>query len=1353
MSVTYTNPISAISYTNKDFQTIYPELLEAAKELARNWDPTISNESDPGVVLLKLNAIIADKNNYNIDKNILENYPETYTQDFSARSQYKQLGYRMPWYRAAKTEVSFSYVSKDDSDELTEGMSLTIPAYSCVADVDGEYPYTITESVSFEPSTDAELSQTVPAIQGILVNYKINGENKITLSNLDSRNRLYIEDFNIAENGIFVSSTSNIADSYEWTKVDNVEIMGYDSKCYEFDIDPMSGTPYLQFPRGIINTIGDGIYISYIVTSGESGNIMAKTLSKFYDTTTGIKTVDGQEDSKVTLTSENIRIENFSASYGGEDPETVEQAYYNFKKSVHSFNTLVTLRDYMNAIYNSDMVCNSVVSDRTTDISSHYIIMSRDSDSVVKYVDKVTTKETEYYLSDKATKLKIPTMNAFDLRLYLIGGENAILDMESYDKSFNLDISKTTMDEVVQYLDGEKSIQHDFISLPTDEPLLIFNKYPISMKIVPTYNLPESLRREVKNNIKLKLISLLNCNKCVFGKEPDYEKILESVINSDERIKFVILDDFKYTTYAAYIDKDTDDTNVVTTETGKGEVKIIPISNIEDGEMGIVVSEGPPVDPNPDDGYTYNKLFFSKSDNTFYKYAGTKRYTYSDKLLKFRKEILAKNIMAGITPLFTKDSVFSTNLLMKVQDDYTGDTKTLSTDLKLNLQKGEGYKVRENEFVLFTGPSFINKMTYSTYTKYLVSDNFNGGGAENGRCLDANATYELKKNEYIVFFSRGEGDDETPYDAYYYGEGTIIKPNFALYKFVPDEDGVTPPAGLVPSITHTDSTEYPIVSNVYSGTEGFNFIEDELVGQYSTSGSRQIQVCRMVQKKLTESDSKYYYVVSNDIQDNKYRMELNYDNPDKSDDSNIYRYSRVLGPDEFFIYMSNNQKQYEVLGEGTLIEYRKEFKDAPGENSTHVFENAVVPVTDIELYGITSFRKECTMLSGGESIMLSEQQLFSFVKDDIITFGGDATNKDGSSINIFSSDSSMAVPIPPKTVVSYTTGGTTKQLPIVELSDPYYCWRWKSYLNIKMDNETPFVLQKDFVTGTGDESLTVSSQRFKLPTKSEEYWNEGTPTAPSGELNVVSNIIVDKIGNAYTDISYVDGLGDRKTPSVLSYTLPKSNVNGVELNPETRNIEITLEKDAVALDLELFKDASYLMPVYKSSNYKLEVKVYYNNPNGSPFKDEVVLQCKSDDSEKDGIHYYVLDNPIIDYSAQEGSIDRKSGFISKISFKNITSDGTEVKCEVFPLTQIKHRTEYFKKYSLTEEEIISTIREFDIDNEFKYDYVPDEQVVISDPLSPASFFNEDNVFNGVCLPVAVLRESEGTASYLFLTNR
>ena len=65
----YSSDISNMSYTNKDFGTIYPELLELAQKLSYKWDPTTSDESDPCVVLLKLAAIVADKNNYNIDKN------------------------------------------------------------------------------------------------------------------------------------------------------------------------------------------------------------------------------------------------------------------------------------------------------------------------------------------------------------------------------------------------------------------------------------------------------------------------------------------------------------------------------------------------------------------------------------------------------------------------------------------------------------------------------------------------------------------------------------------------------------------------------------------------------------------------------------------------------------------------------------------------------------------------------------------------------------------------------------------------------------------------------------------------------------------------------------------------------------------------------------------------------------------------------------------------------------------------------------------------------------------------------------------------------------------------------------
>ena len=87
--------ISNKSYTNKDFASIYPELLELAKKLTNKWDPSTSNESDPGVVLLKLLAFIGDKNNYYIDKSILETFLPSATQESSMRKLTEMNGYEM----------------------------------------------------------------------------------------------------------------------------------------------------------------------------------------------------------------------------------------------------------------------------------------------------------------------------------------------------------------------------------------------------------------------------------------------------------------------------------------------------------------------------------------------------------------------------------------------------------------------------------------------------------------------------------------------------------------------------------------------------------------------------------------------------------------------------------------------------------------------------------------------------------------------------------------------------------------------------------------------------------------------------------------------------------------------------------------------------------------------------------------------------------------------------------------------------------------------------------------------------------------------------------------------------------
>lgn len=218
--------ISNISYTNKDFNTIYPELLDLVKKLTYKWDPSISNESDPGVILIKLNALIADKCNYVSDKNVLETFPASVTQESNARQLYEQLGYYMHWYESALVNVDISYNNTDT--QYVESEYCTIPTFTMISDETNNLVYTLLgTSGTFIPTSGTNLLfdgtvQTFDAIQGVPVKYDINGKNVITAANLDSNNRLYFSTSDIAQNGIFITHTNGANDYADWVRKDNL---------------------------------------------------------------------------------------------------------------------------------------------------------------------------------------------------------------------------------------------------------------------------------------------------------------------------------------------------------------------------------------------------------------------------------------------------------------------------------------------------------------------------------------------------------------------------------------------------------------------------------------------------------------------------------------------------------------------------------------------------------------------------------------------------------------------------------------------------------------------------------------------------------------------------------------------------------------------------------------------------------------------------------------------------------------------------------------------------------------------------------------------------------------------------
>lgn len=414
------NEITALnlSPTKKDFVQIWNELLEVAGKLSERWDPTSTNESDPGIVILKAIVGLADKLNYNIDKNTLEAFMPTAAQEESMRKLCDMLGYNIKYYQSAVTTATIRY-NKDDSQATASQNSVSqqvsIPRFTTLTNVDRTVNYFTINQKEYKISNNDKI--TVECMEGQIVQCEsINENNIITMNQISDNNRFYFPEVQIAENGIFVYNLSTdsaiIGTSERWEKVDNLNTVSRGSKVYTFGFDSYEGRPYIEFPEDYSELFESGLHIYYTRTSGASGNISARTLTQI-----DLPSIADSED----ISAENFIVENTTATTGGSNPETISQAYNNFKKTIGTFETLVTCRDYMNKIYsmvNSDnkpFVSNVLVTDIRNDLNRAITICSCDSGGIFyKENARLTSNEKThtYTVTNDSTR---PVFNPTDV--------------------------------------------------------------------------------------------------------------------------------------------------------------------------------------------------------------------------------------------------------------------------------------------------------------------------------------------------------------------------------------------------------------------------------------------------------------------------------------------------------------------------------------------------------------------------------------------------------------------------------------------------------------------------------------------------------------------------------------------------------------------------------------------------------------------------------------------------------------------------------------------------------------------------------------------------------------------------
>ena len=765
--------LTKLSYVDKDFASIYPDLLDLVKMLTNRWDPSTSNESDPGVVLLKIGAFLADHLNYNIDKNILECFLPSATQEESVRKIAEFGGYVPKYYRSAVGNVSVTY---NPNNFIT---GFTIPEFSIViSNDDGSITYTQLDPIAISSKNSPT---TVNFIEGTLQRLSVDSD-IITLDNLDNNNRIYFPNQYIAENGVFIYNTvggQRASGAEAWKKTDYIYTRPIGTKCYKIDYDSSRNLPYIEFPSDIANLIGDGLAIFYIYTSGSYGNVKAKELNKVVSI--NVSSID--QTGGIEIVSDDFVVSNNGAILNGCEPENIDEIYQSYKKIVGTFDTLVSTQDYSNAIrtaedsYGENIISNGLVTDRRIDYNNAINVVVRrltgtgfENVALNKFgkftfngslaseptnpergwiytnsTDGKTYLCTDVTTDDSgtvhATWEEITSLNSDDINEYLDGmtpydliiyalqkysasDYNSVYYWQALKNSFlqipgDSDPNTQSIGDVesnlIDSLEENKCINHIFKDLRDGQIYCFKNYVPLTVDIIPYNKVTKYERNEILDNIRRALSDNFNSSKVEFGEELNYDEVKGVIEGADPRINYVRLSDFNYTT------------------------KVMLKDSTPENAEELLITDNSPIDGS-----------------------------------MFLVDLAAKNVLSGRLCLFDFDDNFNYQYGQTDCNVYP-DIVEIKTSAKINAASGLTYRetLEKNTYLEILYPSYYSKETYGSYVLY----NFY---SPNNKIILAGTEYTLQSDETLSVYYKDSTGKITTYE---HKAGETIQPSFDLYNF------------------------------------------------------------------------------------------------------------------------------------------------------------------------------------------------------------------------------------------------------------------------------------------------------------------------------------------------------------------------------------------------------------------------------------------------------------------------------------------------------------------------------------------------------------------------------------------
>lgn len=362
-----------VKYTSRDYDSIMADFWDLVPKLTELWKPEAS--ADPGVVLGKFLASIADMLGVNLDWLANEMFAPSVTQRKNAERLFSLIGYELGWYTAARTEVTFTN-NTDSSIEFDFGFNgsnfCTLNAYTDITDQSRVITYNIlpltnkygvketrsrravkTENLNVFADTDKvtlESGQSVTrvAIEGELRYYSVSVDYirknnyiiNIPSQHIDTtaiwvkaKSSQNADDFlstqwiQVSSPADFITPEPRFAVTYDSYSNAQIQISNYLDQLETYDENSYLIIYWFDC-SGVIGCVGEDVLSNYL---------QAKNPDSVPEEISG--------DFSISNLSNTVELPHTNA-VTGRSPETAKEAYYNSRNYINTWDSLITLPDF-----------------------------------------------------------------------------------------------------------------------------------------------------------------------------------------------------------------------------------------------------------------------------------------------------------------------------------------------------------------------------------------------------------------------------------------------------------------------------------------------------------------------------------------------------------------------------------------------------------------------------------------------------------------------------------------------------------------------------------------------------------------------------------------------------------------------------------------------------------------------------------------------------------------------------------------------------------------------------------------------------------------------------------------------